>query len=445
MAKQSDNTASPLQQFVDWFRSSSPYIHAHRGKTFVIKVDGDAVASATFSHIIHDIALLNSLGIRLVLVHGARPQIEARLKERKIPIAYHQGIRITDDASLASVKEAVGTVRVEIEAQLSMGIANSPMSGAKLRVASGNFVTAKPLGVRDGVDYCYSGEVRKVDGNAIRHLLEQNTIVLLSPLGYSPTGEVLNLRSEEVATRVAMELQADKLFFLMEERGLLDNNKQLIQQLTPAATISLLEGKRKLSNPVRAHLQRAVEACRGGVVRTHLISRFLDGALLLECFSRDGIGTLVTGQHYEDLRQAKVEDVGGILALIEPLENEGFLINRSREMLEMEIQKFIVIERDGTILGCAALNPFEKEKSGELICLAVHPQYRNTGRGDLLLAHLEQKSRVLGIQQLFVLTTRTHHWFRERGFQATSIDNLPMARKKLYNYQRNSKVFIKSI
>ncbi len=430
--------------FVHWFRSSSPYIHAHRGRTFVVAFGGEAVADARFAGLVHDIATLASLGIRLVLVHGARRQIEERLRRRGAVLRYVEGLRVTDDQALVCVKEAVGTVRVEIEARLSMGLANTPMSGARIRVASGNFVAARPLGVRDGVDYCHTGEVRRIDSAALRQRLDAGDIALLSPLGYSPTGEIFNLHAEDVATATATALNADKLLFLMEARGVLDTRRRLIQELTPREAEQLL-ARRKLPGETTAHLQSAVQACRHGVDRTHLIGRKIDGALLLELFTRDGVGTLITASAYEEMRPAAIDHVGGILELIQPLEDEGILVRRSRELLETEISHFTVVERDGMVIGCAALYPFIDEGVGELACLAVHPNYRARGYGDRLLEHIERQAAGLGIARLFVLTTRASHWFRERGFAATDIRRLPVQRRALYNYQRNSKAFAKGI
>ncbi|HKJ08407.1 MAG TPA: amino-acid N-acetyltransferase [Gammaproteobacteria bacterium] len=433
------------KSFVDWFRLSAPYINAHRGRTFVVLFGGEAVADPGFANFIHDIALLDSLGIRLVLVHGARPQIEQRLRERGAELRYVGGLRITDDDALSCVKEAVGTVRVEVEALLSMGLANTPMSGARIRVTSGNFVTARPLGVRDGVDYCHTGDVRRVDVTAIRQQLSDDRVVLLSPLGYSPTGEIFNISAEEVATAAAVALQADKLILVLEEPGLTDGRRRLIRQLDPLQAEQILHGRRKLPEDMVRHLEHAVHACRRGVRRAHLISRQMDGALLRELFTRDGVGTLITAETYEGLRPARIDDVGGVLGLIEPLESEGVLVRRSRELLEMEIDRFLVVERDGMIVACAALYPYAEEAVGELACLAVHPDYREQGRGDQLLDALQRRATGLGIRRLFVLTTRTAHWFRERGFQPGAVADLPVKRRSLYNYQRKSKVFIKAL
>ena len=431
------------KQFIDGFRHSAPYIHAHRGRTFVLAFGGEAVADEQFADLVHDIALLHGLGIKLVLVHGARPQIEKRLEAIGSSFKYANGLRITDDAALTCVKEAAGTVRVEIEALFSMGLANTPMSGARLGITSGNFVTARPLGVRDGIDYCHTGEVRRIDEHAIQQHLSEQRIVLLSPLGYSPTGEVFNLSAEEIATAAASELQADKLILMTEGDTLRDSRRRLVTQLTLNEAITLLASKRRLAGPTRRHLQHAIKACHHGVRRVHLLDRRQNGALLLELFTRDGYGTMVTTEAYEDLREASIDDVGGILELIKPLEDQGILVKRSRELLEMEIDHFFVTERDGSIIACAALYPCRKQALAELACLAVHADYHNAGRGEALLNAIESRARQVGIRKLVVLTTRTAHWFRERGFVSGDKSDLPAQKKALYNYQRNSKVFYK--
>ncbi len=433
------------KNFIDGFRLSAPYIHAHRGRTFVIVFGGEAVADPLFSGLVHDIALLHSLGIRLVLVHGARPQIETRLKARGVRLEYVGGLRITGDAALECVKEAVGTVRVEIEALLSMGLANTPMAGARIGASSGNFVTARPLGIRDGIDYCHTGEVRRIDAAAIQRHLDDRRIVLLSALGYSPTGEVFNISAEDVATAAATELQADKLVLITEGPELRDSQRRPLSQLSLTEASALLQSRRRLPEDTTRQLEHAVYACRHGVGRIHLVSRRKDGALLLELFTRDGSGTLITAEIYEGLRQAVIEDVGGILELIKPLEEEGILVKRSRELLEMEIDHFLVTERDGTIIACAALYPGERGHHAELACLAVHPDYRNQGRGDALLEAIEDKAARTGVETLFVLTTRTAHWFRERGFAPGDIGQLPGRKKDLYNYQRKSRVYLKTL
>lgn len=432
--------------FVRWFRSVAPYAHAFRGRTFVVAFGGEVVADGKFVELTHDFNLLASLGIRLVLAYGARPQIEAALAPRHGKTAldrYVRGMRVTDEAALQCAKECAGKMRVEIEALLSVGLPNSPMAGAEIRVASGNFVIAQPVGVVDGVDLMHTGQVRKVDSAAIAARLERGEVVLLPPLGYSPSGEVFNLTVEDVATSAAIALSADKLIFLMDGPGVKDRSGELARELTVAEAGELLA--QGLEGDAGLFLPWAVKACREGVARAHLVSRHIDGALLLELFTHEGVGTLVTREPVQTLRIATVGDIGGILRLIEPLEAEGVLVKRGRELLEREIDRFVVMEHDGLIVGCAALYPFPEEKAGELACLAVHPDYRNSGCGAALLQFVEARARKSGMCKLFVLTTRTAHWFIEQGFVETGIEALPVERRSLYNYQRRSKVFVKKL
>ena len=432
-----------MHDYVNWLRHASPYINAHRDCTFVVMLPGEGVAHANFGNIVHDLVLLHSLGVRLVLVHGSRPQIEARLQARGLPPRYHRDLRITDSPTLECVIDAVGSLRIAIEARLSMDMAASPMQGARLRVASGNFVTARPIGVLDGVDYHHTGEVRRVDRKGIGRLLDERSIVLLSPLGYSPTGEIFNLACEDVAMRAAIDLQADKLVLFGSEAGLLDEQGRLVRELRPQQVPGHLA---RLGHNYQAELlDAAAQACRAGVKRSHLVSYAADGSLLTELFTRDGGGTLVDQEQFESLREASIEDVGGLIELITPLEDQGILVRRSREVLEREIEQFSIVERDGLIIACAALYPIADSQSGELACLAVNPEYRHGGRGDELQERIETRARGLGLKTLFVLTTRTAHWFRERGFVPSSVERLPAARASLYNYQRNSQVFEKAL
>ena len=435
------NTSS--SDFVRWFRDSSPYIHAHRGRTFVVAFAGDAIADASFESHVHDFALLNSLGVRLVLVHGIRPQIEARLQKLNQPSRYQQGLRITDDSALMCVKEAAGMVRVELEALLSMGVANSPMAGAKIRVASGNFVVAKPIGVRDGVDFCHTGEVRRIDAESISEKLDRDNVVMLSPIGYAPTGEVFNLRAEEVATAAATALKADKLIFMMEQLSDQFTNEQ--PQITSSEVEQLLATTANLVDEVKHHLESAVAATLGGVDRVHLVNRKQDGALLLELFTRDGTGTLISATPYEQLRSATSLDISAIEALLAPLESEGVLVKRSRETLTATIDDFIVIERDGLIIGCAALHRFSDALCGELACVALHPDYRDGERGKRLLQASEQRALEAGMTTLFALSTHSSGWFLEQGFVKATVDDLPDERRAGYSEKRYSRVVVKTL
>ena len=432
-----------MPEYVNWLRHASPYINAHRDRTFVVMLPGDGVAHVNFGNIVHDLVLLHSLGVRLVLVHGSRPQIEARLAARGLTPHYHRDMRITDGPTLECVIDAVGQLRIAIEARLSMDMAASPMQGSRLRVAGGNFVTARPIGVVEGVDYHHTGEVRRVDRKGIGRLLDERSIVLLSPLGYSPTGEIFNLACEDVAMRAAIDLGADKLILFGNEQGLMDDAGKLVRELRPQQVPTHLQ---RLGNSYQAELlDAAAQACRSGVKRAHIVSYSEDGSLLTELFTRDGGGTLVDQEQFEQLREASIEDVGGLIDLISPLEEQGILVRRSREVLEREIEQFTIVERDGLIIACAALYQIADSDSGELACLAVNPEYRHGGRGDELLERIEERARAQGLKTLFVLTTRTAHWFRERGFEPSGVERLPAARASLYNYQRNSQIFEKQL
>jgi amino-acid N-acetyltransferase len=438
-------TITTSADFVAWFRSVAPYINAFRGRTFVIAFGGEVVADGKFVELTHDFNLLASLGIRLVLVHGARPQIEQHLAKNNLDDTYHHGIRLTDAETMQCVKEAIGRVRVEIEALLSMGLANSPMANADIRVAGGNFITAQPIGIINGVDLQHTGSVRKVDVAALNDRMEFGEVVLLSPLGYSPTGEVFNLTLEDVATATAIALDADKLMFLMDNDGVLDKKGALLRELTIAQAQDVLSAKRKLPDDVTLFLPCAIRACEAGVARTHLISRHTDGAVLQELFSDDGIGTMVVESTLNTLRDATIKDVGGILKLLRPLEVEGILVRRSRDLLEQEIDRFVVLEHDRRIVGCAALYPFPDEAAAELACLAVEAHSRDRGYGEAILNHMISVAKARGMKKLFVLTTRTAHWFIERGFVESDVSALPVQKKSLYNYQRKSKVFVRKV
>ena len=429
-------------EYVHWFRNSAPYINTHRGKTFVIMFGGEAVNHPNFNTLIHDFALLHSLGIKLVLVHGARPQIEKNLEEIGVTSPLHKDIRVTPRKAMPSILQAVGAIRLQIEAQLSMGLANSPMYGSRIDAVSGNFVTARPYGIRDGVDYQMTGEVRSIDVDAIKNNLLHDHIVILGSMGYSATGEVFNLLGEDVALSAAVALNADKLILLGEDAGINDGER-LLREMIPNEVDRFLRD-RDLNSEINYFLHCASNACRQGVHRTHIISYAKSGALLEELFTRDGSGTLISHDPYEEIRHANIDDVVGLTKLLAPLEEQGILVARSRERLEQEIDNYSVIERDGMILGCAALYPLDDD-SAEVACVAVHPEYRNGSRGNDLLAFLEQQARSHGLDKLFVLTTRTAHWFVEHGFAEVDASALPKSRQVQYDNSRNSKVFQKTL
>ena len=432
-------------ELVEGFRHSVPYINAHRGKTFVIMLGGEAIEHENFSNIVNDIGLLHSLGIRLVVVYGARPQIDANLAEHHHEPVYHKQTRVTDAKTLELVKQAAGMLQLEITARLSMSLNNTPLQGAHINVVSGNFIIAQPLGVDDGVDYCHSGRIRRIDEEAIHRQLDSGAIVLMGPVAVSVTGESFNLTSEEIATQLAIKLKAEKMIGFCSSQGVYNQAGEIVSELFPneaQARVEELEADEDYNSGTVRFLRGAVKACRSGVRRCHLISYQENGALLQELFSRDGIGTQIVMESAEQIRRATINDIGGILELISPLEQQGILVRRSREQLEMEIDKFTIIQRDNTTIACAALYPFPEEKIGEMACVAVHPDYRSSSRGEVLLERIAAQATQSGLSKLFVLTTRSIHWFQERGFTPVDIDLLPESKKQLYNYQRKSKVLM---
>ncbi|MGB2548620.1 amino-acid N-acetyltransferase [Escherichia coli] len=432
-------------ELVEGFRHSVPYINTHRGKTFVIMLGGEAIEHENFSSIVNDIGLLHSLGIRLVVVYGARPQIDANLAAHHHEPLYHKNIRVTDAKTLELVKQAAGTLQLDITARLSMSLNNTPLQGAHINVVSGNFIIAQPLGVDDGVDYCHSGRIRRIDEDAIHRQLDSGAIVLMGPVAVSVTGESFNLTSEEIATQLAIKLKAEKMIGFCSSQGVTNDDGDIVSELFPneaQARVEAQEEKGDYNSGTVRFLRGAVKACRSGVRRCHLISYQEDGALLQELFSRDGIGTQIVMESAEQIRRATINDIGGILELIRPLEQQGILVRRSREQLEMEIDKFNIIQRDNTTIACAALYPFPEEKIGEMACVAVHPDYRSSSRGEVLLERIAAQAKQSGLSKLFVLTTRSIHWFQERGFTPVDIDLLPESKKQLYNYQRKSKVLM---
>ncbi|NVD98392.1 amino-acid N-acetyltransferase [Massilia sp. BJB1822] len=431
-------------EFVHWLRSVAPYVHAFRGKTFVVAFPGELVAAGALPVLAHDLSLLHALGIKVVVVHGSRPQVAEQLALRNVEGRFHNGVRITDTAAMECAKEAAGELRLDIEAAFSQGLPNTPMAHAAIRIISANFVTARPLGVIDGVDLELTGVTRKVDGETIHSILGAGGLVLLSPLGFSPTGETFNLTMEDVAVTAAVTLHADKLIFITETAMMQDAGGAEIRELSSHQAEAVLQAG-FLPADSAFYLQHAVKACNNGVPRAHIVPFAMDGSALLELFTHDGVGTMISHENLESLRQATIEDVGGIIKLIEPLEADGTLVKRGRELIEREIDLFSVIEHDGVIFGCAALYPFPEQKMAEMACLTVNPEVQAQGDGERILKHMENRARAIGISKLFVLTTRTAHWFLKRGFVAASVDALPPDRQRMYNWQRKSQVLIKTL
>lgn len=419
--------------FLNCLRQSSGYIQLHRGKTCVIYLPGELIVqSRNLQQFAEDIGHLHALGLKIVLVMGASPQINQALALADINWQNHQQFRITSVDMLPTLQQTIGQVRSQLEAAFSrqQTAANQPLS-----LCSGNWVIAQPKGVINGVDFQHTGQTRKINKQAIRAILDSEQIALLTPLAYSLTGEVFNLNTLEQACSVANKLEADKL--------LIYTNPQQMESLPRQLSLTELKNW-STNNDEQYQLIDQLINHATKVKRIHLMNESDPGSLLIELFSRDGIGTLVFTDRYHQIRPASIEDVSGIIDLISPLESQGKLVKRSRELLELEIQNFSVIERDGLVIGCGALYPFE-DQSAELACLAIDPSYQGQELGEELLNYLEKSAQKADITQLFLLTTHTQHWFIEHGFKPGSLENLPQSRQSLYNYQRQSKVLIKEL
>jgi amino-acid N-acetyltransferase len=448
-----DTASADSAAYARWFRASTPYISKHRGKTFVVMLGGDGIEHTNLVNIIHDLALLSVLGVRVVLVHGARPQIDRALAARSLTSEYAGHRRITDASTLEVVKATVALVRSAIEGWFSTGIPNTPLHKARVRVLSGNLVTAKPLGVIDGVDHGHTGRVRRVDANSIAELLNTGALVLISPLAHSPSGQAFNLSAEELAADVAASVKADKLIMLDRSGRLgistVPGTDHAFSELTPRDVDALLS-ETELDPVTRLRVTELLRTVRAGVDRAHLVSFADDGALLEELFTAAGSGTQISEQEFRHIRPAGIEDVAGIAELIRPIEVEGALVQRPRERLEQEIDRFLVAELDGIIIGCCAVYPYAVDNIAELACLATHPAYRSQSAtdeslGDRLLRKAESQARDAGLDTLFALTTQAREWFLERGFNDAAVTDLPKSQQQIYNHQRGSHVVLKRL
>jgi amino-acid N-acetyltransferase len=442
--------------FAKLLRGAAPYINAHRGRTFVLALGGDAIEHASFTTTVHDLALLTSLGIRLIVVFGAREQINRALARDGLAPRYQRYLRVTDEVAIGIVRASIAATQVQIEAQLSTALPGTPMQNARLRVVSGNWVSAAPVGVLDGVDLGYTGRIRGIDAAGIRAQLDAGNLPLLAPLGFSPSGETFAINADDLAGAVATAVGADKLIVLSAQPGAVDEAGDLLTELTPGELHALID-RLPENDWTRVRLSALLRAARGGVRRCHIVSFADDGALLTELFTREGAGSQVTDERYETIRTATPEDVPGIVELIRPLEARGILVRRPRDLLEREHERYVVAEIDRLIIGCAALYPHADTGAGELACLAVHADYRERKPfeshdpddprtvGEVLLGEVEKRARASGMRRLYALTTHTADWFREHGFVLATPADLPPPKQALYNQQRNSKVLVKEL
>lgn len=442
--------ALDTDQFGTLFYQSAPYIASHRGTVVVLHVNGHIIGSpAILDAVMGDVAILHLLGVSVVLVAGVKQLLDLRIARERRAVHYHEGVRVTDDQTLRDLKELSGYARFEIESALARGFSGKP-GNSGISVVSGNFFySGKPLGVRGGVDYRFSGEVRRIEVENVQRRLEQGDVVLLTSLGYSPSGEVFSVPSELLAAECAAQMRAAKLVFFTDGQVVLDTRSG-----SPVQSLQLREAQRMLEGRLSGEdsgsagsvsalmrlVERSVRALLGGVKRAHLIPS-TRGALLKELYTNAGAGMLVSRDVYEGIRPATAADVRAVESIIRPLELEGVLVPRSRDQLEKDMADCFVLARDTAVLACGMLKRYGD--MCEVCCLAVDPANRKAGRGEILLAYLERRALLLGVTQVFILSTRTMQWFEERGFVEADPAVLPEQRK--YDPARGSKVYVKRL
>lgn len=433
--------------FLTHFREAAPYIQNLSGKTLVVGISSSLLEGSTLAAIAADLRLLAGFGIRLVVVHGSRQQINRLAQAAGHTSAYHRNRRITDDDAMRYTKQACGMLHADLEAALSFKNGDSIHTAQRnrpQRIAGGNFVTARPFGVLDGIDMQHTGRVRKIDTAAVKHALDNRAIVLISPIGHSLSGRSFNLSMTDIAEAAAIALEAEKLIFITPLRGITDTEGRLISNLTVPQAQALLA-----QNAVPAEQQRwlhaAVNALKSRVRRCQILSGSLPGSLIGELFTRHGTGTSIAGGDFVTIRPARSRDIAGIVRLIRPLEAQGILLPRSRTYLENHIGQFSILEDDGRLCGCVALKIYPEEAAAELSCLAVAPDTRDSGHGERLLEHIIAAAAAQGINRLFALSTQTGEWFLERGFCHAPADTLP--HERLAEYRQNgraSHIFVRN-
>ena len=448
------------RHFVDMFRGSANYIASHRNTLVVYHIPGDLLEEDpnVFRDLMNDISLTWLLGMKIVIVAGCRYQIEKRIKERKT----HMGMTVTDPESLRIVKEEAGYVRFEVERQLARALKGAKGGGMEGNVVSGNFYSSQPCGVLDGVDYMYSGFVRKLETEKIHSVHKNRDIVLLTALGFSPTGEVFNVNSEYLAAYAGGALGASKVIYFLEKDAALrhkihgsniphlrvnDGRKLLALNGVRTETKGFVyldncpyEGARK---DMLIKMGWGMIALDAGVKRVHLVAPE-NGMLLQELYTRDGGGTMISTDLYDGILKATVQDVTAIHELITPLVEKGTLIERTKADLERHIDQYHIYTRDGLVVACGQLKIFENGYA-EIGCMVVNPAYRAKGRGDAMLGYLERLAVQAGATILFVLSTQTMEWFIERGFDLVGVNALPPSRQATYNHVRASKIYMKKV
>jgi amino-acid N-acetyltransferase len=414
------------------------YIPQFREKTFIIAVDGAIVPDENFANILLDVAVLRSLNIRVVLVHGAAVQIEALAKTQNIQASNLDGTGVTDAPTLQVAIDAANRLTHEILEGLSAD---------DLRAACTNAIIAHPLGIIHGVDHLFTGKVERVDTELLQTLLNQGIVPVVPPLGFDGDGKTYRVNSDGIALATAEALKATKLIFITAEDGLLYNG-QLIRQMVVGDLQKLVQSASGGFGPeMLSKARHAAAACAAGVQRVHVINGHEDEGLLSEVFSNEGIGTLIYANEYEQIRPAKTKDIRAIQMLTKKAVEAEELVRRTRSEIEKNLTDYYIFEIDKNPVACVALHIDPARQQGELASLYVDPSHENQGIGRKLIQFVENKAREMGLTELIALSTQTFTYFQSKGGFVEGIpDDLPPARREKYDHSgRNSKVLVKKL
>ncbi|MCE0483731.1 MAG: amino-acid N-acetyltransferase [Methylacidiphilales bacterium] len=414
------------------------YIPGFREKTFVIALDGAIIADDNFSNIMLDLAVLRSLSIRLVIVHGAAHQLREMSEQSSVPISNADGTGITDEQTLKLALTAANRITHEVLEALASN---------DLRAAYTNAVIAHPFGIVGGVDRLYTGRVERVDTEFLNQLLEKGVIPVIAPLGFDGDGRTFRVNSDGVALEVAEALKASKLIFVTNHSGLVRNGKKISQISVGEAEEYYKKHKADIPEPLVSKFEHSIRACRNGVSRVHVLDGRIDEGLLTEVFSNEGIGTMIYANEYQAVRRALKKDVRAIRNLIRESVEEEELVPRSRQDILSQLPDYYVFQIDGNIVGCVALHVQPDGEKAELACLSISASHENMGIGQKLMLFAEDAAKQRGIKTIFLLSTRAFNYFQQKGgYKEGTPDDLPAARREKYEASgRNSKVLVKQL
>jgi len=414
------------------------YIPGFREKTFVIALDGAVIADDNFPNLLIDLAVLRSLNIRLVLVHGAAHQLRQLSEQAGVPVSNADGTGITDEDTLNIALTAANRITHEI----LEGLASND-----LRACYTNAIIAHPFGIVGGVDRLYTGRVERVDTEFLNQLLEKGVIPVIAPLGFDGEGHTFRVNSDGVAMEVAEALKATKLIYVTEHATFTHDNQPLSQISVSEAEDFFKKNKGEIPPHLVSKLEHSIRACRNGVSRVHVIDGRVDEALLTEIFSTEGIGTMIYANEYQAVRRAMKKDVQAIRNLIRESVEQEEIVKRSRMDILQHLTDYYVFQIDGKVVGCVALHVQPGGELAELACLSVSNANENMGIGQKLMLFAEDAARHKGVKKIFLLSTRAFNYFQQKGsYKDGTINDLPLSRRERYEASgRNSKILVKTL